>query len=248
MWRSCACFLFFVAAASGQGPAGDCRTPLGVPCYTIHYENSQWQNAYKIPPDIRHYSLTGVHAVRRDGSSYSTAEWESHVFFQGSKKSPPFVDLYLAPQDLVVRIFHKDRTFSSREPLIWHDRPYRRSKDGDANCSSGILHSGTDFRQTGWDTVLGLRAAKWERGDGRYNVEEIYLAPALDCAALKGYTVRRTSWFLPKYVRSFEATSIEWGEPKAELFAVPADYRQVEDPSLPRLLEHIERQKRFSRR
>lgn len=141
----------------------------------------------------------------------------------------------LLPRIVVVRIFHEKLSFSSREPMIWHDRPYRRSKDGDANCSTGIRHFGVDLRQTGASTVAGVPVVKWERGDGRSWAEEVYLAPSLDCETLKSYMVMRTPWGLPRFIRSVEATSIEWGEPKAELFAVPPDYQQIEDPMLPSL-------------
>ncbi len=141
----------------------------------------------------------------------------------------------------------RDRTFSSREPLIWHDRPYRRSKEGDANCSTGILHSGTDFRETGRDTIAGVPVVKWQRGDGLHWKEEIYLAPSLDCVALRIEEIRRNRWYLPKFSHSVEAIAIEWGEPRPELFAIPAGYRQVEDPALPRLLRFVEQQRAWRR-
>ncbi|MBL8291422.1 MAG: hypothetical protein JNN08_06275 [Bryobacterales bacterium] len=185
--------------------------------------------------DIRHSRHTQVGAVRRDGSSYSGGQIQAYALLDKWLEGKTHTHLYLAPEDRVVRILHEKRSFTSREPMIWHDRPYRRSKDGDANCTTGIRHFGVDLRLTGTSTVAGVPVVKWERGDGRSWAEEVYLAPSLDCETLKHYMIRRTPWGLPTFFQSVEATSIEWGEPQAELFVVPPDYQQIEDPMLPSL-------------
>ena len=228
-------FLAATVSASAQGPGSDCRTPLGIPCHSIHFKSSQWQNFKNGFLDIRHSRHTQVRAVRRDGSSYSGGQIQAYALLNKWLEGKTHTHLYLAPEDRVIRILHEKRSFTSREPMIWHDRPYRRSKDGDANCSTGIRHFGVDLRQTGTSTVAGVPVVKWERGDGRSWAEEVYLAPSLDCETLKSYMIRRTPWGPPTFIHSVEATSVEWGEPKAEFFVVPPDYQQIEDPMLPYL-------------
>ena len=218
-----------------------CRTPLGVPCHTITFQSSQWQTFRNGALAIQNHRSTDVHALGRDGSRYHSRHPQAFVFFGGSEKLGEQISFYSGPDDRIVRIFHDKRSFSRREPVIWHDRPYRLSKDGDQGCKSGIRHYGTDFRQTGIGAIAGVPVVKWERGDGYYFAEEVHLAPSLDCATLKLYSIRRTSWHFPQYVRSIEAKSIEWGDPRPDLFLVPAGYQQVEDPSRAGLLRFVER-------
>jgi hypothetical protein len=120
--------------------------------------------------------------------------------------------MFLVPEGRIVRVFHKDQTFSSRTPLIWHDRPYRRSKPGDTVCSSGILHNGTDFHLAGTDTVAGIPVVKWSRNYAKLK-EDIYLAPSLDCRALKGVQLHLNDWHLPVFRNWMEATAVKLGEP-----------------------------------
>lgn len=251
-------------------PSSDaCRTPLGVPCYTIQYSHSQWQFANRVITGVRGADgrteiqrkdsfdrirrvirRTAV-AVRRDGSRVSrTDESRSSDFLGGTFKiGGPSASMYLAPQDQVVSIFYDDGTFSSRPPLIWHDRPYRRSKDGDTTCSSGILHFGTDFHYAGESSVAGIRVARWVRGSWSSTLdEEEDLAPSLDCACLKTRRIYFSRWHLPIFMDSMEATSVQLGEPKSDLFSIPAGYRQVKDPQEQRLRNHIAQSAKYERR
>ena len=223
-----------------QAPT-NCRTPLGVPCHTVHFRDSAWsyqQGLLDLLLD--RYAFYTVEAVRSDGSFYLGADVLAH--------ESPFgpATLYLAPGDELVRIFPHNRTFSSRGPLIWHDRPYRRSAENDSVCRTGILHFGNDFRQEGQRSIAGVPVFRWLRGNGQHGDEEIYLAPSLDCLALKFHNVRYNWFFIPVFIQDLEATSVVWGEPDSVFFAIPVGYRQVEDPGLPKLLQYLERQKQFS--
>jgi hypothetical protein len=154
------------------------------------------------------------------------------------------VQLYLAPSDRVVRIFHDNRKFSSREPIIWHDRPYRRAKDGDRTCASGILHSGTDFRLTGEHTILGTKTFRWYRALEYGGYEEQFLAPALDCLALRRVHVHKNVLRLPVFTDRSEAISVQFGEPDRALFDIPTDYQQVPDPAAEQLRRSVEANRR----
>jgi hypothetical protein len=137
-----------------HGAENDCHTPLGIPCSTIQFEMSQWE-ALSLPR-ISHYSSAWTVAVRSDGSWASTAEMATASLFRIVREQTLVTGMYLAPTDEVLRIDHGHRTISHRPPIIWHDRPYRRAKDGDAICATGILHAGTDFHLTGDAMVAGM--------------------------------------------------------------------------------------------
>jgi hypothetical protein len=137
--------------------------------------------------------------------------------------------MYLALPDRVVHVSHKNRTFLRETPRFWHDRPWRRSVEGDALCSTGIRHQGGDFHHTGTETLLGIRTQRWSRPLGNGGEEDIWLAPELDCLMLKRESVRRNALRWPVFIDSKEATSIRWGEPDAKLFVIPPDYREVSD-------------------
>lgn len=226
------------AFAQQQGQSSTlCRTPLGIPCSTIRYQESQF--FFGGLGDVEYNRSWSVRAVRSDGSFVTQRDTQS-LSLRGYRLLRDSSFMYLSPQDELIRVNHGQQTVSGRSPRIWHDRPYRRSKDGDKFCSSGILHNGTDFKLEGESTVAGVPVMKWTRGD-KWNGDEIYLAPSLDCAALKSYTVRRRGWFLPRIVSSSEAISVEFGEPKPELFTVPSEYKRLEDPHQNRLLQFVQR-------
>jgi hypothetical protein len=86
-------------------------------------------------------------------------------------------------------------------------------------------------------TVAGLAVARWYRTLGNGGYEEEYLAPLLDCIGLKSYSIRRNALWLPTFIDSSEATSVEFGEPAADLFTLPRGYRQVDDPRRAELLK-----------
>ena len=222
--------LLLVPICFAQQVPTTCRTSLGVPCYTVHFQTNHWEYFRHGLLDARHFTENSVRAERSDGSSYDSIANSS-------------VNMYLAARDEVVRIFPSDRTFSSRGPLIWHDRPYRRSAQNDGVCSTGILHWGTDFRQEGQGSIAGVPVFRWVRGNGQHGDQEIYLAPSLDCLALKIREVRCGRFYIPIAIQDTEATSVIWGEPDPGLFVIPASYTQVEDPGLPGLLRFLEPQK-----
>ena len=219
----------------------DCRTPLGLPCYTIEFTQSQWVLFHSLKNLPHHSSTRRTHALRSDGSVWGRGEYSSFSLTGGSSGRGTSISMYLAPQDRVIRVFPADRTYSTREPLIWHERPYRRSATGDLVCATGIRHNGTDFRHAGAATVLGIRVQRWYRSLGNGGSEEIWLAPELDCLALKREAVYRNSLRLPSMIDSMEATAVRWGEPDPKLFLLPQGYREIEDPALPRLREFVRR-------
>jgi hypothetical protein len=179
-------------------------------------------------------------AYSSDGSVASEITFEHIPLIGANEIESRMSELYLRPADRVVRVFYKDHTFSSREPIIWHDRPFRRSKNNDTTCASGILHSGTDFTLTGEHTILGIKAFRWYRALEYGGYEEQYLAPALDCLCLRAAQVHRNVFRIPFFTSGIEVTSVKFGEPNRALFQVPTDYRQVPDPYGERLRRFVE--------
>jgi hypothetical protein len=71
--------------------------------------------------------------MRRDGSVY----WSHSVKGEGNR------GFYLAATDQVVTLFPANHTYSSRAPMIWRDRPFRRSRDGaSSECSAPAFSCG----------------------------------------------------------------------------------------------------------
>ncbi len=182
---------------------------------------------------------TYVDALSRDGSHATVTEdsfWRTFSREGGVRKS---VSLYLAANNEIVTVNFSEETIARREPLIWHDLPYRRSVKGDDTCNSGILHFGTDFRMEGTTTVAGVRVIKWFRPLEKGSEEE-YLAPSLDCVPLKVYRLQRNALWLPTFIQSQEASSVEFGEPNPELFKLPSAYREIEDPRRAFLMRYLQ--------
>lgn len=233
-----------LAAPAVFAQAKNCRTALGVPCFTVRGTHTQWQLFRNGPADIRKFTSTSVNALRSDGSSVTVRESRfGHLFSSGNDKQKQS-SLYLAPEKQIVTLNHTARTIARREPLIWHDLPFRRSADGDASCQSGIRHSGTDFTMKGTATVAGVPVVKWYRSLANGGSEEIYLAPSLDCLTLKAYSGHKNAWRLPTFVDSWEVSSVELGDPSPSLFALPSEYRPVEDSSRLGLLRFVEENRR----
>jgi hypothetical protein len=228
--RICALLLVFGLSAYSQNvqsPA--CRTALDVPCYTIHAKLTQWQIFVNHSHDVLKWTSTYVNALRADGSRISISEssiWNPTGTSSSSKKS----SVYLVPDKQILTIDYTKKTIASREPLIWHDLPYRRSTAHDNTCQSGIRHFGTDFTMKGVSKVANVDVVEWYRTLGNGGYEEQYLAPSLDCLPLKTYSIRKNSWGLPTFISSSEATSVDFRAPAPELFVLPSGYRQVEDP------------------
>jgi hypothetical protein len=211
--------------------AADCRTPLGIPCSTIRFQVTQWRLFRDGPLDVTHFSEVRTFAVRGDGSFVETAEQqEMSRWFGRGERTAGSASLYLAPDDLVVRVDHQQKTITRRPPILWDERPYRYSSPGDRTCVSGIRHWGAHFFLRGPDRVAGVPVIKWIGSNPGGGYTEVYLAPSLDCRPLKTHIVIRKLGIFPTFVSTTEAVSVELGEPKAELFALPSGYREVEDP------------------
>jgi hypothetical protein len=215
--------LVWLALAALPAPAQPCRTPLGIPCYTIRLETSERQIFHPGRRNISHFTETATVAVRRDGSfvRFSAGQHLS-VFLRGSTDTGPVSTLYLAPLDRVVAVDHWRHTASFRAPSVWQDRPWRRSADGDSECATGIRHFGGDFKRAGSSTVAGVPVVRWTRKIAQDGDQDVYLAPSLDCYPLKTYASIRNRWFLPIYTESVEAVQVKLGEPDPALFALPA--------------------------
>ena len=228
-----------LAAQAGDLP---CRTALNIPCYTAQVTLTQWYLGDLWPGQPVRTSLSQVQAIRRDGSSMSAVrDGTTRDLLLLSNAFPKTSHMYLAPSKRIVAVDHSNRTYSQREPLIWHDLPYRRSEENDATCRSGIRHAGTDFRMTGTETIAGQRVVKWERSLGYGGYEEQYLAPAIDCMPLRTHLIRKNRFHLPVFVSTIEVTAIELGNPKPELFSIPVGYREVEDQERARMLDFLDR-------
>jgi hypothetical protein len=216
---------FSLFPLSGQQIA--CHDSIGIPCSTITYKSSQWKMVKLAAGLFTHETMQQTFAHRSDGSAVSV----------GSS----FIELYSASTDQVVRVNNVQKTVSHRQPIIWHDRPYRLSEDGDSSCATAIHHRGGDFHMTGDLDIQGIPVKVWERGDGWYWHQEEYLAPSLDCASLKSYTIRRNQFLIPTFINTLEAVSVRVGEPDQRLFSVPRGYREVTDPREKWLREFVVR-------
>jgi hypothetical protein len=225
-----------LCAAAALSLSAECRTSLGVPCFTARITQTQWQLFRNGPADIRKFVRTSVDAVREDSSSVTVQESSYGSPFNTAERPQKVSSLYLAPDKQIVFLDHNARTIGRREPLSWQDLPYRRSKNGDTHCESGIRHSGTDFTRGETAVVAGIPAVRWYRSLANGGSEEIYLAPSVDCLTLKARTTMKNEWHLPVFINTMEVTSVELGEPRADLFALPSDYREIEHPHRQRLL------------
>ncbi|MDP2996488.1 MAG: hypothetical protein Q8N47_03300 [Bryobacterales bacterium] len=208
----------------------DCRTPLGIPCSTIRFETTQWQFTREGGLDLSHYTGVTISAVRSDGSFVEIADrQEMSRWFKREAGTAGSASMYLAPDDVVVRVDHQRKSISRRAPLLWNDRPYRYSTPGDRTCLSGIRRWGAHFFLRGTDTVAGVPVIRWSGANPGGGYTEVCLAPSLDCRPLKTHTVHRRFGILPTSISTTKAISVEWGEPKPELFALPAGYRESKE-------------------
>lgn len=227
-------------SASGQT---DCTTPLGIRCMVVQFVNEQW-SVLQRGINYTHSKTYQQIAYASDGSEAQEYRFEKIPLIGDSEVLAPTAQLYLRPSDRVVRIMHADRQFSRREPIIWHDRPFRRARPNDLTCATGILHSGTDFNLKEEHTILGLKTFRWYRPLEYGGYEEQFLAPDLDCLPLRAVLVHNNILRLPVFTDRTEATSIRFGEPNRALFQIPADYREVPDPSAERLRRFVEANER----
>jgi hypothetical protein len=207
--------------------AQPCRTPLGIPCYTIQLETSLRQIFKPARRNISHFTESAIVAVRRDGSFVRFSQGQHlSVFLRGSTDTGPVSTLYLAPLDRVVSIDHWRHTAAFHPPRTWQDRPWRRSTDGDSECASGIRHFGADFKRVGGAWVAGIPVVRWTRKIAQDGDQDVYLAPSLDCYPLKTYATIRNRWLIPIYTESVGAVWVKLGEPDPALFALPASSKR----------------------
>ncbi len=208
----------------------ECRTPLGVPCYTIRFAHSQWQFAREGRPVFSHYTWTSVKALRADGSSVEAiGGGQQRDWFTSEARAAGPVSLYLAPEDTLIQVDHERKSITRRQPRIWNERHYRASTPGDRTCVSSIRQWGTTFFLRGQDTVAGVPVIRWTGANPGGGYTEVYLAPSVDCRPLKTYTVYRKLGIIPTFINSTEATSVELGAPKPELFALPTGYHETKE-------------------
>jgi hypothetical protein len=170
--------VIFLPGLLSAASSRDCATPLGVPCMVVESVREQWSVLAR-GINYHHYKLHDKIAYASDGSVAHETTYQRVPLVGAAEAAERTAQLYLRPSDRVVRIFHGTRKFSRREPIIWHDRPYRRARASDPTCASGILHSGTDFRQTGEYTIAGMKTFRWYRQLEYGGYEEQFLAPAL---------------------------------------------------------------------
>ena len=217
----------------------DCATPLGVPCMVVQFVNEQWSVLHR-GINYRHSKSYQQIGYGSDGSVAHEHRFEKIPLIGDAEGFAPTAQLYLAPSDRVVRIMHADRRFSRREPIIWHDRPYRRAKANDPTCASGVLHSGADFRLESEHTILGMKTFRWYRPLEHGGHEEQFLAPALDCLPLRTVRVHKNVVRFPVFTDRTEVATIRFGEPARTLFQIPAGYKEIPDPSAERLKRFVD--------
>jgi hypothetical protein len=217
-----------VGALSGVVLKADCRTPIGIPCHTIEYKTQQTTFFHRGLTDFGKISLRSIHAVGEDGSSYHEEAADDAI---GRSAKRQTVWIYNASSDRIVVASPQQRTFYIRTPTMWHDRPFRVSKNGDETCSSGILHNGTDFRLVGSEKILGVSTAHWYRELGNGGYEDAWLAPDLDCAGIRHIQVLKNWLHLPTFTTETQASRIDTALPNPTLFNLPTDYREVATPA-----------------
>jgi hypothetical protein len=89
-----------------------------------------------------------------------------------------------------------------------------------------------------------MQAFRWYRSLEYGGYEEQFLAPALDCLALRTMRVHNNVLRLPVFKDRSEVKSIRFGEPDPALFQIPAEYKEVPDLSTERLKRFVEANKR----
>ena len=224
--RTCLLPLLAFVTCNAWAQSG-CRTALDVPCYTIQANRTQWQVFMNGSHEITKWVSTSVDALRSHGSQANIGDssaWHltsPNLHFKGSR-------FYLAPQNQIVMVDETKQTIMRRDPLYWHDLPYRRSTAHDGTCASGIRHSGTDFTKQETTKIAGVDVVRWYRPLGNGGYEEQYLAPSMDCLSLKSYSIHKSTLHLPTFITSSEATQVQFGDPAPALFNLPKGYRPLQ--------------------
>ena len=142
MRRSVVLFFFAALTESVLAQQPTCRTFLDLPCYTIRMSHRQWQIFMNGSAEIVMFTDASIAALRSDGSRVVVGDSSSWQLL-GIRSNHKGSWLYLAPENEIVTVDDTKQTIARREPLIWHDLPYRRSVPNDSTCRSGILHFGT---------------------------------------------------------------------------------------------------------
>jgi hypothetical protein len=233
-------FTFGTLAVVSFAQAPNCMTPLGNPCYTLHGTRTSWQLFEHGLTDIREIKANYISASGRDGSHVDLEKGADSALFERHTRTFKTMRMYVGPKKEIITVDYHSGTLARREPLIWHDVPYRRARAGDATCESGIRHYGTDFQIRGAALIAGLPTVKWHR-DLANGSEEEYLAPSLDCIALKTYMVVRNRAGIPIRINNTQVSRVEFGEPNPNVFKLPASgLKEITDPNRARLLHFIE--------
>ena len=116
--------LLLAAAIALAVWGADCRTPLGIPCSTIRFETTKWQFTREGGLDLSHYTGVTISAVRSDGSFVEIADrQEMSRWFRREARTAGSASMYLAPDDMVVRVDHQQKSISRRAPLLWNRPP-----------------------------------------------------------------------------------------------------------------------------
>lgn len=210
----------------------DCRTPLGVPCYTIESRQTVWTMFETGITDFAREVTYSVEALRRDGAVAGTA-------FDAQRK-PGRRWLRLATdQSIVINPRRQEATVQPSYP------PARRSEAGDKLCVTGVSSyyaAPPAFTYVGTDRVAGVPVVVYRKAGTSWRwAHEVAMAPSLDCLPLRTLT-RNIPDLLGgdrASVITMEAVSIKLGEPTDELFAIPAGYRTVTVPQPSPILDFL---------
>ena len=160
-----------------------------------------------------------THYYRSDGS------YALSVLIEGDTKAPPTSVVDLATK----RNFLKDPATNLFDEFPLTQRDYDSHRHTALSCEATIRsQSSQTCDSIGDDEVLGYRVQKITTiiGGKRPGVSESLLAPALDFVPLVQYDTRDGKM---RTVR--RAISIKVGEPDESVFALPFNYRKVEDSS-----------------
>jgi hypothetical protein len=215
--------LAFLAGLPLMAAAPECRTPYNnAPCFTLRYSQSMW--AFMKSP-VREFVKTehkGLLAVRADGSMVSQTEQPDRFALRDRRQhSGPTTTLYLAEGN---RLVHDNQgsfdDYRHVPPLVWNDRPSRRTPEGDTRCAAVARGFGVAMSADGTGRLLGQAVTKWKHTAPLIEVT-LALAPGLDCQALSYSRIEYRYKWVPVRHELFEATSVTIGDPDAALFAVP---------------------------
>ncbi|MBL8216616.1 MAG: hypothetical protein JNK87_38210 [Bryobacterales bacterium] len=227
--------LLFGIALQAQNT--DCRTPLGVPCYTIEMRQTDWMLFKEGITDISRNVSYSLLALRSDGSTVDAP--------LDAQRKVADRSVLLRPTNRRLSVDARKRQVTYWKAHPYYDRNVRRSEPTDHVCAGGISHYGSAppaHTFIGTDRVAGIPVLVYQKAGMSWRwMHEVAMAPSLDCLALR--TVRRHLPSLlgdePGSSHIIEAISVKLGEPSPELFAVPAGYRTVTPPEPSKMLDFL---------